>query len=247
MPTPSDDHDPALTTREAAELLGISVSTAQKWIEGGAVESWKTPGGHRRMRRTAVLRLLEERTALARPAAAVAEELLPLQDPAYPVPADETSRLRAVGRTGLLDTEPDPAFDRLTRLAAIMAGTSASVVSVLTARRQWYKSRHGVETTETPRDLAFCNHVLLADDMVMVEDARGDARFRDNPLVRGEPHIRFYAGCPLHSPDGFVIGTLCVFDTAPRRLDAIQQECLRALAEIGEDAIRLHMAERGRR
>src|SRR3954465_4113041 len=107
--------DPTLTTRDAARLLGISVSTAQKWIESGALESWKTPGGHRRMRQSAVLALLEERTAMVGDAhQAIAQELRPERSALYPVPHDEAARLRAVGRTGLLDTTSDPAFDRIT-------------------------------------------------------------------------------------------------------------------------------------
>lgn len=237
-----------MTTREAARLLGISVSTAQKWIESGAIESWKTPGGHRRMRHSAVLSLLAERTAIASAQGmAIPEELRPERSPTYPVLRDEAARLRAVGRTGLLDTAAEPAFDRITWLAAVIAGTPVSLLSLLTTRRQWFKSRQGTEATESPRQWAICNHVILGNGLVMVEDTREDVRFRGNPLVHGKPHIRFYAGCPLRSPDGLPVGTLCVIDSAPRRLDDTQQESLRALAEIAEDEIRLYMAERGKR
>jgi excisionase family DNA binding protein len=242
------DTDPTLTTRDAARLLGISVSTAQKWIESGALESWKTPGGHRRMRRSAVLALLEERTAMVGDAhQAIAQELRPERSALYPVPHDEAARLRAVGRTGLLDTTSDPAFDRITRLAALITGTPVSLISLLTAKRQWFKSTLGTDMTQTPRDFAFCAHAILGDDILMVEDAQRDARFRDNPLVTGEPHIRFYAGCPLHGPDGHALGTLCVIDREPRRMDDTQREVLRALANIAEDEIRLYMVEHGRR
>jgi excisionase family DNA binding protein len=244
--SPTDD--PTLTTRDAARLLGISVSTAQKWIESGALASWKTPGGHRRMRRSAVLALLEERTALAAdPLQAMSPELRPDRSAAYPMPQDEAARLRAVGRTGLLDTPAEPAFDRITRLAGMIAGTPVALVSLLTSRRQWFKSHRGTDTTETPREWAFCGHAILGDDIMMVEDAREDARFRDNPLVTGEEHIVFYAGCPLRSPDGHALGTLCVIDRAPRKLDETQKESLRALADIAEDEIRLYMVEHGRR
>lgn len=200
------------------------------------------------MRRSAVLALLEERTALAAdPLQAMSPELRPDRSASYPMPQDEAARLRAVGRTGLLDTPADPAFDRITRLAGMIAGTSVALVSLLTSRRQWFKSHRGTDTTETPREWALCGHAILGSDIMMVEDAREDARFRDNPLVTGEEHIVFYAGCPLRSPDGHALGTLCVIDRAPRQLDETQKESLRALADIAEDEIRLYMVEHGRR
>ena len=245
---PFSDSDPTLTTRDAARLLGISVSTAQKWIESGALESWKTPGGHRRMRQSAVIALLEERTALvADSQQAMPQELRPLRSASYPMPDDEAARLRAVGRTGLLDTVTDPAFDRITRLAALMAGTPVALISLLTAKRQWFKSALGTDLTETPRDQAFCSHAILGDDTLIVEDASRDTRFRDNPLVTGGEGIRFYAGCALHTPDGHKLGTLCVIDREPRRLDATQIDVLRTLADIAENEIRLYMVEHGRR
>jgi excisionase family DNA binding protein len=248
QPATTLNDDPTLTTRDAARLLGISVSTAQKWIESGALESWKTPGGHRRMRQSAVIALLEERTAMSADSLqAMPQELRPERSPPYPVPRDEAARLRMVGRTGLLDTAPDPAFDRITWLAALIADTPISVISLITAKRQWFKSALGTALTETPRDQAFCNLAILSEGMLMVEDAREDARFSTNPLVTGDPHIRFYAGCVLRTPDGHALGSLCVVDRTPRRLDAAQKEGLRALADIAEDEIRLYMVEHGRR
>ncbi|QWT19392.1 GAF domain-containing protein [Bacillus sp. NP157] len=224
------------------------MSTAQKWIESGALESWKTPGGHRRMRRSAVIALLEERTALAAdPLHAMSPELRAERNPAYLVPENEAARLRAVARTGLLDSPPEATFDRLTWLACLVTGTPVSLISLLTSRRQWFKSRRGTETAETPREWAFCGHAILGGDFMMVEDARIDERFRDNPLVTGDEHIVFYAGCPLRSPDGQPLGTLCVIDSVPRQLDELQKQGLRALADIVEDEIRLYMAEHGRR
>ena len=247
LKTPSTD-DPTLTTRDAADLLGISVSTAQKWIEGGALESWKTPGGHRRMRRSAVIALLEERMAMSGdPTQALAGELRPSRTPDYPVPEDEAARLRAVARTGLLDTAPDPAFDRLTWLACQLTGAPVGVIALLTAQRQWFKSRQGTGVVETPRAWAFCGHTILGSDVMVVEDASRDDRFRDNPLVVGDPHIRFYAGQPLRTPEGLAVGTLCVFSDAPRGLNGEQKEGIRALAAIAEDEIRLLMLEHGRR
>lgn len=240
--------DPTLTTRDAARLLGISVSTAQKWIESGALASWKTPGGHRRMRQSAVIALLEERTALAAdPLQAMSAELRPERTPGYPVPSDEAARLRAVGRTGLLDTPAEPAFDRITWLAGLITGAPVSLITLLTSRRQWFKSHHGTTMTETPREWAICGHAILGKDIMIVEDARTDERFRDNPLVTGHEPIVFYAGCPLRGPDGQAVGALCVVDRVPRQLDATQKQGLRALADIAEDEIRLYMADHGRR
>ena len=182
------------------------------------------------------------------PGVSMSHELRAERSPDYPVPADEGARLRALGRTGLLDTAPEPAFDRITWLASLIAGTPVSLISLLTSQRQWFKSRLGFDATETPREWAMCNHAILGEGaLMMIEDAREDERFRHNPLVNGGPRIRFYAGCPLRTPDGFAVGTLCVTDTTPRRLDATQKEGLRALADIAEDEIRLYMAERGKR
>lgn len=240
--------DPTVTTRDAAELLGISVSTAQKWIESGALVSWKTPGGHRRMRRSAVLALLEERMAPpGESPATLPEELRPARNPDYPVPADEARRLRAVARCGLLDTAQDPVFDRITWLACQLTGAPSSTIALLTSQRQWFKSRQGIASEETPRAWAICNHAIIGNEVMLVEDAQRDERFRRNPLVVGEPHIRFYAGYPLRSPDGQVLGTLCVIGDQPRGLSIVESEGLRALAAIAEDEIRLHMIEHGRR
>jgi excisionase family DNA binding protein len=247
LKTPPVD-DPTLTTRDAADLLGISVSTAQKWIESGALESWKTPGGHRRMRRSAVVALLEERMAMAGdPNLSVPGELRPARMPEYPQPENEASRLLAVARTGLLDTPPDPALDRITWLACQVTGAPAAVISLLTANRQWFKSRRGTGITETPRAWAFCAHTVLGDEVLVVEDATKDDRFRSNPLVTGDPHIRFYAGKPLRTPEGLAFGTLCIFSDAPRSLNPLQKDGMRALASLAENEIRLIMLEHGRR
>ncbi|GAA0910245.1 excisionase family DNA-binding protein [Luteibacter anthropi] len=240
--------DPSITTGEAARLLGISISTAQKWIESGALESWKTPGGHRRMHRSAVLALLDERTARASEGGSPSSaELRPHRSPAYPAPADEAGRLRAVGRTGLLDTPPEASFDRITWLAAQLTGAPVALLSLLTAHRQWVKSRFGSDLAETPREWAFCSHAIMGSAALEIEDARQDVRVRDNPMVTGAPHIRFYSGLPLHTPDGHAVGTLCILDWRPRRLSEVQATGMRALAALAEDEIRLYMAERGRR
>ncbi|TCV96378.1 excisionase family DNA binding protein [Luteibacter rhizovicinus] len=241
-----------MTTRDAATLLGVSVSTAQKWIESGDIASWKTPGGHRRIRRSAVLGLLDERTAggtqatdIHKLVTDVSTELHPLDEPGYPVSDEEKARLRAVARTGLLDTPAEPAFDRITWLAGLIVGTPVSLLTLLTGQRQWFKSRQGTEMHETPRDWAFCDHARSDNGVLVVEDARQDIRFANNPLVTGDQHIRFYAGYPVRSPDGHTVGVLCVLDRKPRSLDAVQDRGMRALAAIANDAIRLRMVEHG--
>ena len=239
--------DPVLTTRAAANILGVSVSTAQLWIENGEIESWKTPGGHRRVRLSAVMKLLARQrpeqaargTAASTPSSHVAldEEFQALATPGYPVPPDEAQRLRALAGTGLVDSPSEDVFDRLTWLATQITGASMALVSLLTATRQWFKSRVGVDAGETPREWAFCSHAILEQGPLIVEDAHTDARFRDNPLVTGEPHLRFYAGFPITSRDGSRVGTLCVLDSEPRRLQQMQLRALRELACIASEEI----------
>jgi PAS domain S-box-containing protein len=166
-----------------------------------------------------------------------------------PLPANETERLAALRRYGVLDTPPEPAFDGLTRLAAQICGTPISLITLLDERRQWFKSHLGIEQSETPRDFSFCSHAILQDGLFMVEDATRDDRFADNPLVVGEPHIRFYAGFPLISLDGFEIGTLCVLDRVAQRLSDHQSEALRTLARqvMTQLELRHHISELARR
>ena len=144
---------------------------------------------------------------------------------------DEHSRLQALQATQLLDTDPDPRFDRITRLAANSLGTEMAFVSLLDDKRQWFKSCVGLDLTETPRDIAFCNYTIQSDEMLIVLDAKRDVRFADNPLVTGAPFIRFYAGAPLITQDGQALGTLCVLDTKPRdSFDETERDILRDLA-----------------
>lgn len=232
--------DPVLTSRAAARLLGVAVSTAQMWIESGALEAWKTPGGHRRVRLSAVTRLLEQRGR--RKAAGAWQpadpEFLPAPDAAYPVPANEAGRLAALCATGLVDSAPEDVFDRLTFLAAQVTDCPMAAVSLLTSTRQWFKSRVGLAIGETARTAAFCSHTILDQGPLMVEDAWVDSRFRDNPLVTGEPHIRFYGGFPLYSADGSPLGALCVLDREPRRLRDREVRALAELAAIASDEIK---------
>jgi diguanylate cyclase (GGDEF)-like protein/PAS domain S-box-containing protein len=146
-----------------------------------------------------------------------------------PLILDEPARLAALCRLDVLDTPPEPEFDDLTRLAAVVCGTPIALVSLVDACRQWFKSRHGLDAAETPRDVAFCAHAITQTDLFVVPDATADPRFRDNPLVTGGPKIRFYAGTPLVTADGHALGTLCVIDTTPRTLTAVQADALRVL------------------
>jgi len=253
-----DDDDPILTTREAARLLGVAVSTAQLWMESGALPTWKTPGGHRRVRMSAVTRLLRERGAAdvlaavppvqrgARPAPAPGgehgdlhgDEFLPSGAGGYPLPPNEAERLAALDASGLMDSPEEEVFDRLTWLATQVTDCPMALLTLLSSRRQWFKSRVGVGLSETPREWAFCSHAIMEDAPFIVEDAQRDARFEDNPLVTGEPHIRFYAGYPLLDANGLPFGTLCVLDSEARRLRERELRALRELAAIASDEIK---------
>jgi diguanylate cyclase (GGDEF)-like protein len=162
--------------------------------------------------------------------------------PAYPLPADEDLRLRDLERHGLLDSGADPHFDRIVRLAADIFQAPIALISLVDAERQWFLSRHGLEVHETPREMAFCAHAIAAEEVLVVPDALADERFRTNPLVQGEPHIRFYAGAPLRSPDGHNLGTLCVIDRQPRQLSAAEVQRLRLLADLVMREIELRLA-----
>lgn len=242
MSAPSYDapDDPILTTREAAGLLGIAVSTAQQWIENGVLPAWKTPGGHRRVRLSAVSALLRERAGLPPAAAQIgAIGAFAYEGGACALPEEEAARLAALYATGLLDSEAEAVFDRLTFLAAQVTDSPMALLTLVDARRQWFKSRVGVALPETPREWAFCSHAIVQETgPFVVEDAADDARFRDNPLVTGEPHIRFYAGYTLLDANGLPFGTLCVLDREARRLRERELRALRELAAIAADEIR---------
>lgn len=165
--------------------------------------------------------------------------------PAAALPRDEPERLAAVRALGLLGTPPEARFDAFTRLARTLTGAPMAKLSLLDAERQWLKANDGFPTSETPRDHAFCSHAILTPDQVLVvEDATKDPRFSDNPLVTGEPGIRFYAGAPVRSPSGHPVGALCVLDTAPRRLPEAARRSLADLARGVEDAFALDTALR---
>ncbi len=151
-----------------------------------------------------------------------------------PLPPDEPARLAALQRYEVLDTPDEAAFDDIAQLAATICGVPVAVVSFVDSSRQWFKSRVGMETCETPREVAFCAHAILGQDVFEVPDARADERFVDNPLVLGPTNLRFYAGAPLQSPDGHNLGALCVVDHTPRRLTDSQRE---ALMKLGRQVV----------
>ncbi|MEN9540775.1 MAG: hypothetical protein RLZZ459_866 [Cyanobacteriota bacterium] len=152
--------------------------------------------------------------------------------PDYPVPADEEQRLRDLRRHAVPDSPDDPHLDRIVQLAADVLAMPIALVSLVDRDRQWFPARHGLETRQTPRAMAFCAHAIAADDVLVVPDALQDERFANNPLVLGEPGLRFYAGAPLHSPEGHNLGTLCVLDRRPRRLELAQIAQLRQMADL---------------
>lgn len=156
-----------------------------------------------------------------------------------PFPDDEDERLSVLQSYDILDTAPDEAFDRITRLASGILKTPIALVSLVDKDRQWFKSRHGIDAEETSREVAFCGHAILGKDVLVVPDATNDPRFRDNPLVLDDPKIRFYAGAPLRTRSGHNLGTLCVIDTAPKDLDHFQRLLLQDLAAIVIDEMEL--------
>ena len=155
---------------------------------------------------------------------------------------DEFRRLESLRAYDILDTEPEAAFDRLTAVAAGLFETPVSLVSLIDETRQWFKSCHGLSVNETPRDIAFCDYAIRGEDVLVVPDATRDPRFRSNPLVTGDPHIRFYAGAPLRTPGGQILGTLCVIDFRPRRPSPEKIRLLSLLAQAVVDALELRQA-----
>jgi PAS domain S-box-containing protein len=154
-----------------------------------------------------------------------------------PLPDNETQRLASLQACRVLDTAPEERFDRITRIAQASFRVEIALVSLVDADRQWFKSAQGLAATQTPRDISFCGHAILGEDIFEIPDALQDTRFADNPLVTGAPFIRFYAGMPLRAPDGFRVGTLCIIDPQPRRLDARERDILRDLARCVEQEL----------
>jgi len=159
------------------------------------------------------------------------------------IPFNEQDRVGELHALNILDTPPEERFDRLTRLARHLFSVSTAVVSLVDIRRQWFKSHIGVVIPEISRDMSFCGHAILGDEILIVQEALEDERFHDNPMVINYPYIRFYAGCPIKGPSGNKLGTLCLYDTKPRSFD--EQEC--ALLEdlscmVRQELIAVHLA-----
>jgi len=146
-----------------------------------------------------------------------------------PIPNNEAERLAALREYHILDTGNEQSYDDITALAAHICKVPIIMISLVDEVRQWFKSRVGITQRQTPRETAFCAHAILQHEPFVVRDAKIDRRFANNPLVTGDPHIRFYAGFPLVNPEGLALGTLCVIDRKPRRLSARQENAMQAL------------------
>jgi len=162
--------------------------------------------------------------------------------------SDEAARLQALHEYQVLDTDAEEDFDDFTALAAHICGTPVALISLIDSDRQWFKSRHGLDARQTPRDVAFCDHAIRQEGVFVVPDASADARFADNPLVTGDTGIQFYAGAPLVTSDGHALGSLCVIDHHPRTLSSEQETALSALSRqvVARLELRRQMAERAK-
>lgn len=149
-----------------------------------------------------------------------------------PIPDNDDERLSALHALLILDTPPEQRFDRIVEFAAQEFDVPIALISLLDRDRQWFKSRFGLTVCETSRDISFCGHALTGDDILVVPDARVDERFVDNPLVTGDPFIRFYAGAPLIMPSGYVMGTLCLIDRRTRTLDNVERSIMSTLRDL---------------
>lgn len=160
------------------------------------------------------------------------------------LPENESARLDALYRYEILDTLAEKVYDDYALLAAHICQTPIALISLIDKERQWFKAKVGIDVAETSRDVAFCAHAILNDETLIVPDATQDPRFSDNPFVTDDPRIRFYAGAPLKTPDGYNIGTICVVDWKPKQLSAQQADALRALSRAIISEFELRLAER---
>jgi GAF domain-containing protein len=156
-----------------------------------------------------------------------------------PLPANEQARLAALESYRVLDTAPEQAYDDIVAIAQFICGTPIAIMSLIDRDRQWFKSKIGLAGSETSRDIAFCAHTILDANVMEVPDARQDERFANNPLVTGDPHIRFYAGAPIVTPEGFSLGSVCVIDRAPNHLTEAQKSALKRLARLAMNNLEL--------
>ena len=151
-----------------------------------------------------------------------------------PIPPDEEQRMKTLREYQVLDTPPEAVYDDIAHVCAGVCDTPIALIALIDGTRNWFKARVGVddELTESPRDISFCGHAILREEIFEVTDAVIDERFSDNPLVAEAPHIRYYAGAPLITPDGFKLGTICAIDVRPRRLSEAQRDTLAALSRL---------------
>ncbi|PHV10989.1 GAF domain-containing protein [Chitinimonas sp. BJB300] len=162
------------------------------------------------------------------------------------LPENEIARITSLRNMRLLDTPDEATFDRITRIAKSLFDVPIALVSIVDVNRQWFKSCIGLPVRETGRDISFCGHTILRNETMVVADPLLDSRFADNPLVTGEPRIRFYAGYPIRNSEGFAIGTLCIIDRKPRTLSEEQLQLLSDLGVCTEEALLNWQVNRGR-
>lgn len=158
---------------------------------------------------------------------------------AAPIPVDEAERLADLRSLRVLDTEPEQRYDRIVKIAASVFETPIAYIALIDSERQWFKAKQGLCRVETDRSTSFCGHTINQDEPLVVPDALLDSRFSDNPMVTGDPHVRFYAGVPLKGPGGFNVATLCLADTEPREFSSQDLGILMSLAEIAERELRM--------
>lgn len=154
-----------------------------------------------------------------------------------PLPNNETKRLEALRKYKILDSSPEAAYDSITALAATICEVPTAFISFVDKDRQWFKSKVGLDVCETDREVAFCAHTIMRDDVLVIEDAKENELFKDNPLVTGEPFIRFYAGAPIRNSEGMGLGSVCVVDRVPGKLTDVQLTALRDLAGLAMEML----------